>query len=101
MVGLTTLETRRERADMLEVYKILTGQEGLDEELFFMRHRGVTRGHSLKLYKQNFKKDLSKFSFSNRVVNGWNRLPEEVVESTSINSFKTGLDRFLRSNGGR
>ena len=30
MLGLTTLETRRVRADMLEVYKILKGYEGIN-----------------------------------------------------------------------
>ena len=33
--GLTTLETRRTRADMIEVYKILNGFEGLREDSFF------------------------------------------------------------------
>ena len=38
-VGLTstTLETRRERADLLEVYKILNGLEGVNEKDFFIR----------------------------------------------------------------
>jgi len=34
---LTTLETRRIRADLLEVYKIVTKQEGLEEGNFFER----------------------------------------------------------------
>ena len=33
--GLTTLETRRERADMLEVFKIMKGLEGVQEKDFF------------------------------------------------------------------
>jgi len=35
MLGLSTLETRRLRADMIEVYKILRGFEGTDEVKFF------------------------------------------------------------------
>ena len=38
MVGLITLETRRLRADLMEVFKILKGHEGLDERVFFKRH---------------------------------------------------------------
>jgi len=38
--GMTTLETRRIRADMLEVYKILKGFEGTDELKFFQRKVG-------------------------------------------------------------
>ena len=33
-VGLTTLETRRERADLLEVCKILNELEGMNEKVF-------------------------------------------------------------------
>jgi len=35
---LTTLEKRMEGADMLEVYKILNGLEGLREDTFFVRN---------------------------------------------------------------
>ena len=36
--GLTTLETRRIRADFIEVYKILNGLESTKEDCFF---RGI------------------------------------------------------------
>ena len=38
---------------MLEVFKILTGKEGLEEGTFFTRQKEVTRGHSMKLYKES------------------------------------------------
>ena len=102
--GLTSLETRRSRADMLEVFKILRGFEGVDERVFFNRFTeriGVnTRGHSLKLVKERFNKDVMKYSFSNRVINMWNRLPENVVNCTSINSFKTNVDKIIRKKWG-
>ena len=34
-LGLTTLRTRRLRGDMIEVYKIMTGREGIDGNQFF------------------------------------------------------------------
>ena len=34
IVGLTTLECRRLRADLIEVFKILKGFEGIEEKLF-------------------------------------------------------------------
>jgi hypothetical protein len=100
MVGLTTLETRRLRADLIEVFKIIKGYEDLDERIFFKRQDSVTRGHSLKLYKETVYKDVSKFSFGHRVINEWNKLPEEVVNATGINSFKTKIDKLLRSKWG-
>ena len=100
LVGLTTLETRRLRADLIEVFKIIKGYEGLEENAFFKRQESVTRGHTFKLYKQRVHKDVFKFSFGHRVIDEWNKLPEEVVNATGINSFKTKVDKFLRNKWG-
>ena len=50
-LGLTTLEENRERGDMVEMYKLMTGKTGSDFRHFFMlapqRHgAGNTRGNS-------------------------------------------------------
>ena len=73
-IGLTTLELRRERADLLELFKILKGMEGLDRDHFFRdavegkESRIVTGGHSMKLYKKSFRLEVGNCSFGNRVV---------------------------------
>ncbi len=95
-VGLTTLETRRQRADLLEVYKILNGLEGVEERDFFIRDKRLSRGHSFKLFKKRVRLDIAKYSFSNRICNAWNNLPRAIVEATSVNAFKNGLDNYLR-----
>ena len=109
IVGLTTLETRRVRADLIEVYKILHGQDKVNEELFFERvvktdeggfSGNVTRGHSLKLFKRRFRLDVAKYSFGNRVVDNWNHLPGDIVHAESLNAFKGRLDKFLGHTGG-
>jgi len=33
-------------------------------------------------------------SFSQRVVQEWNKLSQDVVEATSVNQFKNRLDKF-------
>ncbi len=93
---ITTLEARRTRADLLEVYKILNGVEGIDELNFFRRNESRTRGHVLKLYKERVNTDILKFSFANRVIDIWNKLPEDAIKAKSINSFKGKLDKFLK-----
>jgi len=40
---------------------------------------------------------LRKYYFSNRVIQIWNSLPDSVVESKSINSFKNNLDKFWQN----
>ena len=34
-LGLTTLETRRERGDLIEAFKIIKGFQDVDSEIFF------------------------------------------------------------------
>ena len=36
--------------------------------------------------------------FSNRIVDDWNNLPEQVVDATSVNNFKDRHDKFMESN---
>jgi len=97
---LTTLETRRLRADLLEVFKILKGKEGIDKDLLFQMvdtsDKMVTRGHSLKLYQKQIGTDVGKFSFSNRVVHEWNLLTEEMVQVNCVDVFKGRLDNYLK-----
>jgi hypothetical protein len=101
IVGLTTLETRRTRADMLEVYKIINGLEGVKEDSFFERRgESMLRGHKYMLSKKRFRTDLGKFSFGNRVINFWNNLPQDVVLAENILGFKARLDRYLGGKGG-
>ena len=49
-LGLPTLEYRRQRADMIQTYKILHGIDKIDnDELFTPAIYRATRGHSYKL----------------------------------------------------
>lgn len=108
ITGLTTLETRRIRADLIEVYKVIKQLENVDEKVFFKRYsegtsaRGasVTRGNSCKLETRRCRLDVTKYSFGNRVVKEWNQLPDQVVQATTLNNFKNKVDHFLRHNGG-
>ena len=85
---------------MLEVFKILKGFKGINGDSFFKVQCSKTRGHSLKLFKARVNKDVLKFSFGNRVMENWNKLPEEVINSKSINSFKNKIDKYLCSSLG-
>lgn len=89
--GLTTLEKRRERGDLIETYKLISGIESVPKERFFMMERyGKTRGHNLKLYKKRVG-PWKKHFFSARVIDRWNALDEKTVSAVSVNSFKCKL----------
>ena len=38
---------------------------------------------------------LRKYSFSQRVINEWNKLPNDCVNASSVNMFKNRIDRYL------
>ena len=95
-LGLTTLEDRRVRGDMIETYKIITGKEDVNPSKFFTM--ATVRGdpqltHNMKIYKKRFRLDKRKYSFSQRVIGKWNLLDKDVVESLKTSGFKRKYDK--------
>ena len=61
---LWSLEDRRIRADLIEVYKIIHGLSTVSSNTFFeFSHNGITRGHSLKLQKNRVSTNLRQHFF--------------------------------------
>ena len=74
-LNLPTLAFRRNRGDMIEVYKIFTGK--YDPTLPSILHHNInstTRGNPLKLCTYRPKYDLCKYNFTVRVISLWNSL---------------------------
>ena len=95
ILGLPNLEYRRLRADMIQVFKIFKGFDRVNVNAFFeVAVDKRTRGHKYKIWKQRFHTTLRKYSFSCRVVDSWNGLPDYVVDAPSINSFKNRLNTY-------
>jgi ribonuclease P/MRP protein subunit RPP40 len=95
--GLTTLELRRIRGDMIMVYKMLNSGDDCWKKFFKMNPYSRTRGHNLKLVKQKSKLELRRNFFSCRVVDEWNGLTSEVVSSESLDEFKRNIDNHYLS----
>jgi len=89
------LEEQSNRADLIEVFKIMRGCSLIPVDLFFeVSKDGRMRGHTLKLVKHRTDKDLCHHFSSERVVNKWNQLDKDAVEATSSNSFKNCLAKL-------
>ena len=93
-LGIPSLEYRRERADMIQVFKILHKYKKSNSTMFKLTDNNRTRGNNFKLFKQRSRTELRRNSFSNRFVNKWNALDKEMVLAPSVNSFKGGYLDF-------
>ena len=60
----------------------------------------TTRGHSAKIAKVRCHLDLRHHFFSCRVIYRWNSLPQNVIDSSSVNGFKNALDRIRKTTMG-
>ena len=83
ILGLTTLETRFLRADLIQdierVWEFGSPGEFGSERFFQVILDGVVTGHSFKLFKKRYRLDVGKFKFASRVCEEWNRLGDGIV----------------------
>ena len=93
-LNLPSLQHRRRRGDMIQVYKIISGIDRVDpDRIFEFRKNSTTRGHEKKLFKHMSRLNVRKEAFSQRTVNDWNSLPQTVIEAETLDQFKSRLDR--------
>ena len=86
--GLTTLEKRRCREDLIQTYKLITRKEDTPFTRFFQLETRIgLRGHKYKLFKKTGSQIKQRF-FSSRVINAWNELSDETVSVETTNNFK-------------
>jgi hypothetical protein len=92
ILNLDSLQCRRLKADLVMCYKILNGLLDIDSSCFFKRQLyASTRGNSIKLAKIHVASERDKNFFTNRVINIWNALPDFIVSSSSVSSFKRNI----------
>ena len=97
-LGLFSLEERRLRRDLINVHKYLRCRRQRDEARLFSAVCGDrTRGNGHKLMHRKFCTSVCKNLLMVRVMEHWNRLSKESVESPSLEMYKSRLDACLCS----
>jgi len=89
-----SLEVRRLHYDLTWCYKILFGLVCVNPDDFFQFSVSNTRGHPYKLYKQR-SYHSARLSFSSeQIINIWNDLPGNIMDFSSLSSFRRTLHRI-------
>ena len=102
--GLTTLEERRTRGDLIQTWKIIHGIDSVERSTWFQMvadedtmHRTRLVADKTKLVKPKWKHKPREQYFSVRVVDRWNELPQSVREAKTINTFKNMYDEWKKN----
>ena len=92
-LDLPSFHYRRLRGDLIFFLTIISPPILLIA--IYTYSRSITRGHQFKLFKERSRLLCRSNYFINRITNNWNSLPNYVVNSSSINTFKSLLDSHL------
>ena len=85
---------RRLQGDLTGTFQYLKRAYKKDEDRLSTRACcDRTRGNGFKLKEGRFRLSIRKTFFTMRVVKPWHRLPREVVDAPSLETFKDRLDR--------
>ena len=104
--GLTTLEDRRARGDLIQMYKVLNGLESFNwfkgPRFAPLTQTRSSENNSVRLVRESFparaRNDFGHYVsvrhdfFLNRVSERWNGLSNSQVHAPSVNSFKAQID---------
>jgi len=97
---LWSLEERRNRADLIEVYKLMHGFTDIPVSTYFhIATDSCARGHTKKLVKSHCHTD-ARLCFLLRVINRWNSLSQEILDAPSVNAFKRHLESVRQKKMG-
>ena len=106
--GLTTLEERRKRGDVIQAFKTIKGFSRVDKDKWFTfeaENARPTRSNTMMteegerrkqfvMKSESARLETRKNSYRIRVAKEWNEMPEWVKEKDSVNAFKNAYDKW-------
>ena len=105
-MGMTTLENRRRRGDLIQMFRVMAGKDRVEPSTWFLPSQNregamstrLTSG-CLNVERKHGRTEVRKNFWSVRVVDTWNTLPDSVKSSPSVDIFKNSIDNLMA--GGR
>ena len=95
-LNLFSLEKQRMRGDIIEMFKIIKGFDNINADYIIFDRSYITgRRHTFKITGKRFISNEAKHFFFNWIINVWNSLPANVVDSKTITTFKNRFDKYL------
>ena len=94
-LNMFSLETRRLRGELIQAFKIIKGFDNIDPRKLFDFCHNNTRTNGFKIKLPLAKTQVLRNFFTYKVINHWNKLPNEVVTSKSVDAFKRNIDKIL------
>ena len=100
-VGLTSLEERRSRGDMIQTFRIINEVDNVQAETWFTfasereREGATSTRHSrdtTKLVQGDSRYELRRNFFSQRIPYQWNSLPQATRQQTTVLGFEAAYD---------
>ena len=100
---MESLENRRNRLDMIQTFKMLNGYDKVESSRWFttfgadeQRRNTTLTNHPMNLKRVTVSNGKIRNNFfSQRTINRWNSLPNEVKESRNIRKFKMNYDNYI------
>ena len=96
---LPSLQDRRERGDLIEVHKIINKLNDVNLEHLFKLRNDHRRHCDKIIFKPYFRTVKRGNSFTQRIINKWNKLPSETKTARSSVVFKRRYDKTTDITG--
>lgn len=103
-LNLQSLNDRRIRTDLIQVFKILNEVDRVDQKTWFTTMgESAQRMTRLAEYEKNLvggrsRTEVRRNFFSQRVVSLWNNVPTNIKQQTTLSKFKRELDRHQNNS---
>ena len=90
--GMVTLEERHRRGDLLQAYRVFNGVDNVDPDIWFntaQARNGLVTFMNVTTREERL--EIRKNFWSQRVIDPWNNLPNQVKEVETFDCFKNDL----------